>query len=31
MNFEGEKLLTKFYKYILGVHKRATNLTVNGE
>ena len=31
MNFECEKLSTKFYKYILGVHKRATNLAVNGD
>ena len=31
MNFEGEKLSTKFYKYILGVHKRATNLAVIGD
>ena len=29
--FECEKLSTKFYKYILGVHKRATNLAVNGD
>ena len=28
-NFECEKLPLKFYKYILGVHKRATNLAVN--
>ena len=31
MNFECEKLPMKFYKYILGVHKRATNLAVNGD
>lgn len=31
MNFECEKLSTKYYKYILGVHKRATNLAVIGE
>ena len=30
MNFECEKLPMKFYKYILGVHKRAT-LAVNGD
>ena len=28
-NFECEKLPLKFYKYILGVHKRATNLDMN--
>ena len=31
MNFECEKLSTTFYKYILGVHKRATNLAVSGD
>ena len=31
MNFECEKLSTKYYKYILGVHKRATNLAVIGD
>ena len=31
MNFECEKLSTKFYKYILGVHKRANNLAFNGD
>ena len=31
MNFECEKLSTKFYKYILGVQKKATNLAVSGD
>ena len=31
MNFECEKLPMKFYKYILGVHKKAINLAVNGD
>ena len=31
MNFECEKLSTKYYKYILGVHKKATNLAVIGD
>ena len=30
-NFECEKLPLKFYKYILGVQKSATNLAVNGD
>ena len=30
-NFESEKLSMKFYKYILGVHKKATNLAVTGD
>ena len=30
-NFECEKLATKYYKYTLGVHKKATNLAVYGE
>ena len=29
--YECDKLTTKFYKYVLGVHKRATNLAVYGE
>ena len=31
MNFECKKLSTKYYKYILGVHKKATNLAVIGD
>ena len=31
MNFECETFPMKFYKYILGVHKRATNLAINGD
>ena len=32
MNFECEKLPVKFYKYILGVHKKnPTNLAVKGD
>ena len=30
-NFESEKLSMKFYKYILDVHKKATNLAVTGD
>ena len=30
-NFECEKLATKYYKYTLGVHKKATDLAVYGE
>lgn len=31
MNFECEKLSTRYYKYILGVHKRTTNIAVSGD
>ena len=31
INFECEKLSTKFYKYILSVQKKATNLAVSGD
>ena len=30
-NFESEKLSMKFYKYILGVHKKASKLAVTGD
>ena len=30
-NFDCEKLAMKYYKYILGIHKRISNLTVYGE
>ena len=30
-NYECEKLTTKYYKYVLGVHKKSTNLAVYGE
>ena len=30
-NFECENLATKYYKYTLGVHKKATNLAVYGK
>ena len=30
-NYECEKLTTKYYKYVLGVNKKSTNLAVYGE